>query len=74
MTGPLRVGDLLHRHNGGLFNRDMWACARVEGIGADWLVARIVDGYDKNRVVTASGSDVVAEAEALRQPDPDCGC
>lgn len=74
MTAPLRVGDVLHRHGGGLFNRDMWGCARVEGVGADWVVARLIDGYDAHKVVATSGPGIVAEVEALRREDPDCTC
>lgn len=44
---PLRVGDLIHGHGGGNFSRDYYGCARVEAIGADWVVVRMVEGYDR---------------------------
>ncbi len=68
---PLRVGDVLHRHYGGLFDRDVWACVRVEGIGSDWVVARTLG---TGGVVAAAGPGVAVEAQALRRPDPNCDC
>jgi len=37
---PLRVGDFLTGFCGGAFGRDYGDDARVEAIGADWVVVR----------------------------------
>jgi hypothetical protein len=37
---PLRVGDVLVGFCGGAFGSDSFEDKRVEGIGADWVVAR----------------------------------
>lgn len=52
--GPLYVGDILHGYAGGVFGRDHYDCARIEAIGADWVVARNISGGEP---VTATGTD-----------------
>lgn len=44
---PLRVGDVLHGHCGGAFGRDSYGCKRVEALGADWVMCRVISGYDR---------------------------
>lgn len=36
---PLQVGAVLHGYCNGFFG-DSYHCKRVEGVGADWIVAR----------------------------------
>ena len=73
MSGqPLRVGDILHGAQG-LF-RDMYDCARVEAIGADWLVVRPIRGADEGDPWMASGPDIVNEAEQARDARCEVGC
>jgi hypothetical protein len=43
VTGPLRVGDIVHGDAYGVFGRDHYACSRVEAIGSDWVVIRHLD-------------------------------
>ena len=65
MTGPLRVGDIVHGYLCGLFGRDHYDCARVEAIGADWAVLR---SLDTEQPITGSGRAIVAELEKARDP------
>jgi hypothetical protein len=44
VTGPLRIGDLIHGYAEGAFGRDFYKCARVEAIATDWVVVRDLDG------------------------------
>ena len=39
----LHVGDLLYGFCEGYFGRDSYGDKRVEGVGADWVVAREVE-------------------------------
>lgn len=39
---PLRIGDMLYGFCGGAFGRDSYGDKRVEAIGADWVVCRVV--------------------------------
>lgn len=41
----VRVGTLLHGYCEGYFGRGGLGPKRVEGIGADWIVARVESGY-----------------------------
>ena len=43
---PLRIGTLLYGYCGGAFGRDSYSNKRVEGIGADWVVARELEGHE----------------------------
>ena len=56
MDEPLRIGHVIHGHVNGYFGRDHYDCARIEAIGADWVVARTFEGH----AITAAGSGVVA--------------
>lgn len=40
---PIRVGDVLEGFCGGHFGRDAHGDKRVEAVGADWVVARLVE-------------------------------
>lgn len=69
MTGePLRVGDIIHGHVGGYFGRDHYECARIEAIGADWIVARRF-GSSHPITATASLGDLLAACLEARDSD-----
>lgn len=40
MVRPIAVGDMVHGHLGGWLGRDWYGCARIEALGADWVVVR----------------------------------
>lgn len=44
MVRPIAVGDMIHGHVAGWFGRDFYECARVEAVGADWVVVRNEQG------------------------------
>lgn len=48
----VRIGTVLHGYCEGHFGRDALGPKRVEAIGADWIVARMVNGH----IVTAEFS------------------
>jgi hypothetical protein len=64
MTGPLRIGDLVHGHLFGYFGRDHYDCARVEAIGSDWAIIRTMGGV----ACAGTGSNVIQELEQARDP------
>lgn len=43
--GPIEVGDVLPGFCGGAFGH-FYGYKRVEGVGEDWVVARVVDDLD----------------------------
>lgn len=59
---PLRVGDVVHGHLNGYIDRDHYDCARVEAIGADWVVFRTFDGT----AVVGTGAIASGELELAR--------
>jgi|APSaa5957512535_1039671.scaffolds.fasta_scaffold667385_2 hypothetical protein len=62
---PLQVGDKLHGYCGGHFGRNSYGDKRVEGVGADWVVAR----DEKEEVVFFEGDP--ADLEQYRKPEPE---
>lgn len=53
---PLALGDLIHGYAQGVFGQDHYACARVEALGADWVVVR---GVSTGQPAAAVGEDVI---------------
>lgn len=63
---PLLVGQVLYGYCCGAFGRDSYPDKRVEGAGADWVVAREIGS---ERVVFAKGKGVHQALAAHTHPE-----
>lgn len=68
MTGQILVGTILKGFCNGYFGRDSYDTKRVEAVGVDWVVARVVD---EGFVVLAVGERV--HEELLKSQVPEDG-
>lgn len=51
------VGDIIHGFAGGSFGRDSYDCKKVEYIGRDYIVLRVIDyGEESNHTVLLSST------------------
>ncbi len=75
------IGDIIHGFCGGYFGRDSYSCKKVEYIGHDYIVFRILNNWCAGEVMSCSGNqeEIFNKlSQYMEKEDPeyygDCGC
>lgn len=75
------VGDVIHGFCGGHFGRDSYSCKKVEHIGPDYIVFRILNDWGAGGVTIYSGTQeeiYSSLSEYMEKPDSEyyetCDC
>jgi hypothetical protein len=73
LTDEFRVGTEVHGFANGIFGRDSYGCRRIEAMGADWVVTRMLDSPREPEFVSGSAS-LHWLKDAIEKPSETCMC
>lgn len=73
LTDEFRVGTEVHGFAGGVFGRDSYGCRRIEAMGSDWVVTRMLEAPREPEFVSGSES-LHWLKDAIANPPSDCMC